>query len=160
RRSGSAEAGAQHRRQLARGNPGRHRPGQAPGRRGGAPLRARAPAGGHHRRGGGRADLGPQRPDPDPGQRRPGGAAGAVSRPAARRPDHRRHAHGPRPGGAHRRSPGGPAPAPARAGTSDQRRSGRPRRQAPGHAPGHRHPQRAWRAGPAGRRSHGGRRQH
>ena len=30
RRSRLAEAGAQHRRQLARGNPGRHRPGQAP----------------------------------------------------------------------------------------------------------------------------------
>ncbi|MNV59554.1 hypothetical protein D3C71_1519830 [compost metagenome] len=53
RRPGLAETGAQHRRQLARGNPGRHRAGQASGRGCRAPLRPGTPTGGHHRRRGG-----------------------------------------------------------------------------------------------------------
>ena len=72
------------------------------------------------------------------------------SRPAAapaRRPHHRRHAHGPRSGRAHRRLPGGHAPAPARTGTLDQCGLGHAHGQAPRHPPGHRHAQRARRAG-------------
>ena len=65
----------------------------------------------------------------------------------ARRSHHRRHAHGPRPGRAHGRLPGGHAPAPARTGTLDQCGLGHAHGQAPRHPPGHRHTQRAWRAG-------------
>ena len=139
------EAGAQHRRQLAR-NPGRHRPGQAPGRRGRAPLRARAPAGRHHRRRGGRADLGPQRAHPDPGQRRPGGAARALLRPlpgdpiiAGMRMGHGLVVHTADCPVAMRQ--------PARTGTLDQCGLGHAHGQAPRHPPGHRHAQRARRAG-------------
>ena len=116
------------------------------GRRGRAPLRARAPAGRHHRRRGGRADLGPQRAHPDPGQRRPGGAARALLRPlpgdpiiAGMRMGHGLVVHTADCPVAMRQ--------PARTGTLDQCGLGHAHGQAPRHPPGHRHAQRARRAG-------------
>ena len=115
-----------------------------PGRRGRAPLRARA--GRHHRRRGGRADLGPQRAILIQGNEGQAVQLAPCCGPP-RRPHHRRHAHGPRSGRAHRRLPGGHAPAPARTGTLDQCGLGHAHGQAPRHPPGHRHAQRARRAG-------------